>query len=215
MVLKQGFETYLDSEPDGLFATTLDAFHHIFEDRSHDHDVFTMANTIPPGEIIREEDITIVPLPLDIDIRDTTLDAVIDETPCNNETLTPLIGEPYDNIHEHSNATTAYLVILHDPLTIIHVDDGITIPHSYERHTMLSSIQDVVALKQAIEGESSIRDEAHGLNTCFDIAVHQKRGEFLLHSRKAAHVTDQERSVLYRLKNHHFPGTVVATTFTP
>ncbi|HUS76226.1 MAG TPA: ATP-binding protein [Methanothrix sp.] len=100
------------------------------------------------------------------------------------------IGELVDNIYQHSQFSTAYITAQKYPklgfLEFCIVDNGISIPQSYEDNGILIE-SDKVALDYALKGISTKKDKERGcgLRTSIKLLTSAMNGTCLIVSRRA------------------------------
>lgn len=100
------------------------------------------------------------------------------------------IGELVDNIYQHSQFSTAYITAQKYPklgfLEFCIVDNGISIPQSYEDNGILIE-SDKVALDYALKGISTKKDKERGcgLRTSIKLLTSGMNGTCLIISRRA------------------------------
>jgi hypothetical protein len=100
------------------------------------------------------------------------------------------IGELVDNIYQHSQFSTAYITAQKYPklgfLEFCIVDNGISIPQSYEDNGILIE-SDKVALDYALKGISTKKDKERGcgLRTSIRLLTFGMNGTCLIVSRRA------------------------------
>lgn len=125
------------------------------------------------------------------------------------------IGELLDNIYEHSNFSTAYIMAQkykNGSFTEIGIiDNGISIPGSYENKGF--NFNDIEALQQALKGLSTKDNErGYGLRTSLDILINGFEAECLIISRGAGLFLNKSNSYFCELEqNHIFKGTLIST----
>lgn len=128
------------------------------------------------------------------------------------------ISEIVDNVDYHSDCDLGTLLVQYYPkkefLDICVVDDGITIPGSYENYGVEIS-SDEEALRFALEEGKSTRPNTgmlrgFGLRTTADMIVNGMRGEILLSSRNATLYQDDQSTPRTILSNFEWDGTVFA-----
>ncbi|MHA2328009.1 MAG: hypothetical protein ACXACR_05765, partial [Candidatus Hodarchaeales archaeon] len=131
------------------------------------------------------------------------------------EAFAYVVGELTTNIYEHSNYSHAYIAAQNYPtlkcteITII--DNGISIPHSYEVNS-IPFHDDCDALSKAINGVSTKSTErGFGLGTSLDLLRIGLNSSCLLVSRKSELITEKERMIYKLLENYDvFSGTLIS-----
>jgi len=100
-----------------------------------------------------------------------------------------LLGELADNIDQHSNFSCASIMADYDKnkkeINICIFDDGITIPGAFEAKSILTK-DDIDAIKQALEGKSTKKEEGRGtgLRSSKNLVEKGLNGDFYIISRK-------------------------------
>jgi len=100
-----------------------------------------------------------------------------------------LLGELADNIDQHSNFSHVSIIAHYNKnkkeINICIFDDGITIPGAFEARSIFIK-NDSDALKQALEGKSTKKEEGRGtgLRTSKKLVEEGLRGDFFTISRK-------------------------------
>jgi len=109
------------------------------------------------------------------------------------------IGELVDNIYQHSKFSTAYVMAQKYPksgfLEFCVIDNGISIPHSYEM-VGIPIDNDKIALDYAIEGLSTKGSDERGtgLRTSIKLLTSHMCGACLIVSRQGSLLANQERT---------------------
>lgn len=106
------------------------------------------------------------------------------------QSINVLFYEMLTNIYKHSQCTNAYILCQKYPrvniIDICLIDDGITIPGSFESNCM-DFTDDCEAIYEAINGRTSDKEKANlhgrGLNTVANITSQGFGGEMLIASR--------------------------------
>lgn len=124
-----------------------------------------------------------------------------------------LMSEIVDNIYQHSKFCHAFLMAQKYPskrfVEIAFIDDGITIPGSFEKAG--KTMQHINALKAAMQGKST-KDQTrgYGLSTSLKLVTKGLNGQFLLVSGKAALYYKPSEQTLYTLDlSYELKGTLV------
>lgn len=123
-----------------------------------------------------------------------------------------------DNIQQHSQFTHGTLLAQYFPnmeyVDIGVLDNGITIPGSYERY-QIEVVSDANAIEQAIQGVSTKLEKGrgHGLPSSFAIGTQELGGEVYILSRTGALVHRSGATNLYKLENGGLLGMVVYFRF--
>lgn len=106
------------------------------------------------------------------------------------QSINLLFYEMLTNIYKHSQCDNAYILCQKYPrvniIDICLIDDGITIPGSFEANCM-DFVDDCEAIYEAINGRTSDKEKdnlhGRGLNTAANITSYGFRGEMLIASR--------------------------------
>ncbi len=130
-----------------------------------------------------------------------------------------ILSELGDNISDHSKYNSGIIFAQHFKnkgfIDIIFLDDGISIPKSFENSNILIK-HDADAIFKALNGVSTKKDKERGtgLNNTEKIITDALNGELCVFSRKGALVTGQlnERN-LYIFEDISFSGTIVHCRF--
>lgn len=127
-----------------------------------------------------------------------------------------ILGELTDNIYEHSQFTTAFVMAQRYPKLgfseICFFDNGLTIPGCLERHNVQFK-SDAEAIGRALNGLSTKgKERGYGLNTSLSIATKPPlKGEALIISRSGGIGLAGENSTPYELPVHYaLQGTLVS-----
>jgi len=126
-----------------------------------------------------------------------------------------LIGEIVDNIYEHSEFDTSWVMAQAYGsmrfMDICFFDDGITINGCFKKHGM-GFESDCQAIVEAINGASTKGDQrGFGLNTTMRIFTHGIKGQMLIVSGKGCVMFSKTKKRLYSLsKTYELGGTLVS-----
>lgn len=130
-----------------------------------------------------------------------------------------IFSELSDNISEHSQFHNATMLAQYFPKTgeidMGFIDDGISIPGSYEQHGR-DVPSDANAIEQAVQGISTKEgwSRGHGLPSCKGITKDLLKGEFYIISRQGVLVHRSGASNIYNLESKGLRGTVVYLRFS-
>ena len=126
-----------------------------------------------------------------------------------------LLGELIDNVYEHSEFSTAYVMaqkyINKRFVEISILDDGISIPGCFEKHDAPFS-DDYIAIASAINGKST-KDDARGfgLGSSVKLYVDGLGGELLLVSRNGVLYKNKDKELVYNTESaHQLHGTLIS-----
>jgi hypothetical protein len=126
-----------------------------------------------------------------------------------------LIGELIDNVYEHSEFSTAWVMaqkyINKRFVEISILDDGISIPGCFEKHDAYFS-DDCIAIASAINGKSTKDDgRGFGLGSSVKLYVDGLGGELLLVSRNGALYKNRDKELGYTTGNaYQLHGTLIS-----
>ena len=126
-----------------------------------------------------------------------------------------LIGELIDNVYEHSEFSTAWVMaqkyINKRFVEISILDDGISIPGCFEKHDAYFS-DDCIAIASAINGKSTKDDgRGFGLGSSVKLYVDGLGGELLLVSRNGALYKNRDKEFGYNTGNaYQLHGTLIS-----
>jgi hypothetical protein len=127
------------------------------------------------------------------------------------------IVEIINNVEEHSNCDNGYLMVQNYPkkerVDICIVDDGISIPGSYERHEIDFS-DDLDAVHKAMEEGISTKSDnrGYGLRTTTNLVCDGLKGEVILSSRDGFYSRGKNRE---ESREYHWDGTVFIAQIHP
>jgi len=128
------------------------------------------------------------------------------------------IGELTENIYEHSDFSTAYVMAQKYPtmkfLEFCIIDDGITIPGSYEK-AGIPIESDKSAIEIALNGKSTKileeNERGFGLSSSIDELTLDLGGTCLIVSRKGSlRATDGGNDTFNIDEGHKYPGTLIS-----
>jgi hypothetical protein len=128
------------------------------------------------------------------------------------------IGELTENIYEHSGFSTAYVMAQKYPtmrfLEFCIVDDGITIPGSYEK-AGIPAESDKVAIDNALKGRSTklleVGERGFGLSSSIEELTKDLGGICLIVSRKGGlRATNGENDTFNIEEKHNYTGTLIS-----
>ncbi|HUY01278.1 MAG TPA: hypothetical protein VMV49_17085 [Candidatus Deferrimicrobium sp.] len=124
------------------------------------------------------------------------------------------IGELIDNIYEHSNFSTAYIMAQkYQKMNFTEIgiiDNGISIPGSYENKGF--KFTDINALEEALKGLSTKSDErGYGLRTSLRLLTEGLEANCLIVSRGAGLIKDKNETIFYEMEKFNtFNGTLIS-----
>lgn len=131
-------------------------------------------------------------------------------------TLQYFIGELSENIYEHSSFSTAYVMAQKYPtmrfLEFCIIDNGISIPQSYER-VGISIENDKAALDNALNGISTkpMKERGFGLRSSIKVLTSKLGGTCLIVSRKGClRAFDGEKDTFNIDEKDIYPGTLIS-----
>lgn len=126
------------------------------------------------------------------------------------------IGEIINNVEDHSECDNGYLMVQNYPnkecVDICIVDDGISIPGSYERHDIEFS-DDLDAVLKATDGVSTKGERrGYGLRTTTNLVCDGLKGDVILSSRDGFHARRQDQNLT---RQYRWDGTVFIARIYP
>lgn len=129
------------------------------------------------------------------------------------------IGELIDNIYEHSEFSTAYIMAQRykqkNFTEIGIIDNGISIPGSYESKGF--NFNDIKALEEALKGLSTkykSDERGYGLRTSLNILTEGFEAKCLIVSRGVGLIANKNNRFFCKMKkNNIFNGTLISTRF--
>jgi hypothetical protein len=178
------------------------------------YELIVSGRAIPGGSYV-----PIVEIPSDKHMRERILEPIysnIHEVGGIN-VLTYIVGEPVDNVYQHSQFSTAYIMAQKYPTKkfteISILDNGVSIPGAFE-HARIDFSDDADALSKAIKGVSTKKQDderGYGLSSTVKLVTEGLKGEALIVSRKSGFVANEKEKTLYRMgKLYMFKGTLIS-----
>ncbi len=126
-----------------------------------------------------------------------------------------LLDELTTNIYEHSGFNYSYVMLQRYPkgkfVEIVFVDDGKTIPGSYES-AGVNCDEDYEYLKKALLGESTKKEKnrGFGLGTSVKLVCEQILGQIFLISRNGAFLAEKNNKKFFKVPNEYsYSGTLI------
>ncbi len=185
----------------------------------NDNNVKNYINLILKGNIdsSNKSYIPIIEILPNIELIQKRIDLLIsDQINENFQSFNYIISELVDNIYEHSKYTSAFIMVqkydVKKFIEIAIIDNGISIPGSYERNYLKFS--DVVALQKALKGLST-KDKCErgfGLRTSMNVLTNGFNAECLIVSRGASVIlTKNEKKFLELEPGFLFEGTFICS----
>ena len=126
------------------------------------------------------------------------------------------IGELVDNIYQHSQFSTSYIMAQkyekkkYTEIGII--DNGISIPGSFEKAGF--RMNDLDVLKNVILKGLTTKDDierGYGLRSSLKLLTHGLNGSCLIISRESGLTADKQKNIFYKMdKNQMFKGTLIS-----
>lgn len=127
------------------------------------------------------------------------------------------INEFVDNIEQHSNFSTGYIMAQmyksKGYIDVCIIDDGISIPQSFE-NAEIEVKNDNEAINSALHGVSTKKekDRGEGLHSSVNLLTKGLKGTCLIVSRRGALLANQTNKEFYNIENEHiYNGTLVST----
>jgi anti-sigma regulatory factor (Ser/Thr protein kinase) len=130
-----------------------------------------------------------------------------------------MLSELIDNITEHSSSEYGYIFAQYYPskkyIDICIADTGITLLGSYRKANRLGIINDVGAMRQAIQGVSTknlpdAENRGYGIVTSKNMLTEGLKGQFFMFSGGAFYRKTENEEVIYELPDTiKWSGTVV------
>lgn len=134
--------------------------------------------------------------------------------------VTYLLSELSDNIDIHSNFSHAAVMAQYFPkknkLDLSIIDNGISVPHNFEKHGIKFS-DDCDAIKKAIEGISTKEESGRGfgLRTSKNLVLEGLNGEMYILSRKGALILNpKNKEKSQEIMKKPLKGTLIYMRFS-
>ena len=129
-----------------------------------------------------------------------------------------LISESMDNIVDHANVPNGWIMVQNYPskqfLDICILDTGVGIRGSYVNNNFFEIVNDEMAIRQAINGQSTKQiseTRGYGINTSRRMLVDGINGKYFLYSGAAFYVYTSELEQITPLNRlYRWNGTMLA-----